>query len=80
MSDNYTQDFINEVKGALNSGSSGGGSKLVMLTKAEFDALIAAGTDDHDVYYVITDMGGDDGILASLLAEADPDTFTAEVN
>ena len=51
-----------------------------MLTKAEFDALIAAGTDDHDVYYVITDMGGDDGILASLLAEADPDTFTAEVN
>ena len=115
MSDNYTQDFIDEVKGALNSGSSGGesssgvdqtardaikkhsdngdihhtedeikalsgGSKLVMLTKAEFDALIAAGTDDHDVYYVITDMGGDDGILASLLAEADPDTFTAEVN
>ena len=80
MSDNYTQDFIDEVKGALNSGSSFGGSKLVMLTKAEFDALIAAGTDDHDVYYVITDMGGDDGILASLLAEADPDTFTAEVN
>ena len=26
MSDNYTQDFIDEVKGALNSGSSGGGT------------------------------------------------------
>lgn len=26
MTDNYTQDFIDEVKGALNSGSSGGGT------------------------------------------------------
>ena len=57
-----------------------GKTTLVKEFGKEFDALIAAGTDDHDVYYVITDMGGDDGILASLLAEADPDTFTAEVN
>ena len=56
-----------------------GGAKLVMLTKAEFDDLVAAGTDDHDTYYIITDAGGDDGVLAALFAEADPDTFIAEV-
>lgn len=57
-----------------------GGAKLVMLTKAEFDDLVAAGTDDHDTYYIITDAGGDDSVLAALFAEADPDTFIAEVN
>ena len=47
------------IKNGISYSSAGGsgGSDIAVMTRAEYDALVEAGTVDNDVYYFITDAG-----------------------
>lgn len=42
-------------------GTSAGGDNMAVLTRAEYDALVEAGTVDEDIYYFISDDGSSSG-------------------
>lgn len=55
---------------------------FVLVTKAEFEALLKSGQDSHDTYYIITDIDSgtlEEGGLAAISGSNDMNTFLAEV-
>ena len=64
----------------INGVTYGGGDNSVMLTQAEYDALVEAGTVDPTVLYMITDKNSENTAYAATVSYANTDSGLSATN